>query len=234
MVEKEQQSSRRFVQTEMQRRVEKFMHDAGQTVRAKPAVPTRKERELRAKLILEEAFETCVALGVSVSIRDCDLEMVSKDGVINDAFFDYDGSYECNMIEAADGCCDIMVVTLGTLSCLGAGDVHLMNEVLDKNDEKMTGPIREDGKRLKPEGWTPPDIEGELVRQGWVKTDTGSDPVPALDRTPTATITIAETDDPERMSITAKFDPPLNKDDDMPPAGQMAMRALELLSGGSA
>lgn len=26
------------------------------------------------------------------------------------------------------------------------------------------GPVREDGKRLKPDGWTPPDIKGVLER----------------------------------------------------------------------
>lgn len=39
--------------------------------------------------------------------------------------------------------------------------------VHESNMAKAGGPIREDGKRLKPEGWVPPDIEGELRRQGW-------------------------------------------------------------------
>jgi predicted HAD superfamily Cof-like phosphohydrolase len=26
--------------------------------------------------------------------------------------------------------------------------------------EKLDGPIRADGKKLKPEGWKPPDIQG--------------------------------------------------------------------------
>lgn len=28
---------------------------------------------------------------------------------------------------------------------------------------------RADGKHMKPEGWTPPDVAGELVKQGWKK-----------------------------------------------------------------
>lgn len=27
--------------------------------------------------------------------------------------------------------------------------------------------LREDGKRLKPEGWLPPDIRAKLLEQGW-------------------------------------------------------------------
>ena len=155
------QNSRRFVQTEAQRRVEKFMRDANQTVRLKPDIPSADERVLRAKLILEEAIETCHALGVTMTY-DGNGQLVG-DGDVR--FMDYPDGID--IVEAVDGCCDVMVVTLGTLSSLGVGDVHVMNAVLDANDKKMTGPIRDDGKRLKPEGWEPPDIKGELKRQGW-------------------------------------------------------------------
>ncbi len=37
------------------------------------------------------------------------------------------------------------------------------------NMAKKDGPKREsDGKRLKPPGWKPADIEGELRKQGWL------------------------------------------------------------------
>lgn len=156
----EQASARRFVQTEQQRRVEAFMRAAGQVVRLHPHQPTREERVLRAKLIMEEALETCDALGVDVRMLH-DRMLVYGDAI------EFVGTDEFDMAEAVDGCCDVMVVTLGTLSCLGVGDVHVMNQVLDANDRKMTGPIRDDGKRLKPEGWQPPNIEGELIAQGW-------------------------------------------------------------------
>lgn len=41
------------------------------------------------------------------------------------------------------------------------------SEVHAANMRKTTGPVREDGKRLKPEGWQPPDIAGVLRAQGW-------------------------------------------------------------------
>ena len=41
------------------------------------------------------------------------------------------------------------------------------DEIQRTNMAKVGGPVREDGKRLKPPGWQPPDIEGELKKQGW-------------------------------------------------------------------
>jgi HNH endonuclease len=37
-----------------------------------------------------------------------------------------------------------------------------------RNWKHLGGPVAANGKRLKPEGWTPPDIEGELKKQGWL------------------------------------------------------------------
>lgn len=43
----------------------------------------------------------------------------------------------------------------------------LWQDVHRANMAKTTGPVRADGKRLKPEGWQPPDIAGVLRVQGW-------------------------------------------------------------------
>jgi predicted HAD superfamily Cof-like phosphohydrolase len=154
-------SPRRFVQTEQQRRVERFMRDAGQFVREFPAEPTEAERILRAKLILEEAFETVDALGIAIFDEGDRVIDADKLSFMPHLSKDFD------MVGAVDGCIDVLVVTVGTLSAIGCGDVHLMNAVLDANDLKLTGPAREDGKKLKPPGWKPPDIAGELRAQGW-------------------------------------------------------------------
>ncbi len=50
---------------------------------------------------------------------------------------------------------------------LGYDGAPIAKAVYQTNMAKLDGPIREDGKQLKPEGWQPPDIEGELRRQGW-------------------------------------------------------------------
>lgn len=43
----------------------------------------------------------------------------------------------------------------------------VFEEVHRANMAKVGGPTRADGKILKPEGWTPPDVAGVLRRQGW-------------------------------------------------------------------
>jgi predicted HAD superfamily Cof-like phosphohydrolase len=65
-----------------------------------------------------------------------------------------------NMEETIDGCCDLSVVTIGTLSTLGVPDKPFLEEV-DNNNLAKFGPggYRNDyGKWVKPPGHKPPDI----------------------------------------------------------------------------
>jgi predicted HAD superfamily Cof-like phosphohydrolase len=66
-------------------------------------------------------------------------------------------------IGTLDALIDIMVVTIGTLHSLGVDAEGAWNEVMRTNFAKIdpeTGKVnkREDGKVLKPEGWTPPEL----------------------------------------------------------------------------
>jgi predicted HAD superfamily Cof-like phosphohydrolase len=90
--------------------------------------PKLRRPELRAALIEEEARETCEA------IRNGDL------------------------IGAIDGLCDILCVVYGAALEFGIDLDPFWQEVHRTNMAKVGGPVREDGKRLKPEGWTPPDL----------------------------------------------------------------------------
>ena len=57
------------------------------------------------------------------------------------------------------------IFSLGELASWWRSSV---TEVHRANMAKAGGPRRhEDGKLLKPVGWSPPDIEGELKKQGW-------------------------------------------------------------------
>ena len=94
--------------------------------------PKVRRPELRAALIEEEARETCEA------IRAGDL------------------------IEAIDGLCDLLCVVYGAALEFGIDLDPFWREVHRTNMAKAGGPMREDGKRLKPEGWTPPDLRGVL------------------------------------------------------------------------
>jgi predicted HAD superfamily Cof-like phosphohydrolase len=51
---------------------------------------------------------------------------------------------------------------------LGCDLDPFFREVHRTNMAKVGGPIRADGKRLKPEGWQPPRIREMLIERGWV------------------------------------------------------------------
>ena len=101
----------------------------------KPQVPSEDRFKLRVSLISEELKE---------------LEDAIKDK---------------NIVEIADALCDIQYVLSGAILEFGLGEkfVDLFEEVQRSNMSKLDkdgNPIyREDGKVLKPEGWTPPNIK---------------------------------------------------------------------------
>lgn len=74
-----------------------------------------------------------------------------------------------NMRDDLDALIDILVVTIGAIHSLGADAEGAWREVMRSNLAKIdphTGLVnkREDGKILKPEGWTPPELEPFLPR----------------------------------------------------------------------
>ncbi|KKL61298.1 hypothetical protein LCGC14_2196660, partial [marine sediment metagenome] len=107
------------------------------TVGPFPSEPSLQEVELRKTLINEETKETLEALSAG------------------------------NLVDLADGIADCIVVLLGTAVAYGIDMRPVWNLIHDSNMAKIGGGKREDGKFLKPKGWTPPDIRGELIRQGW-------------------------------------------------------------------
>jgi len=68
-----------------------------------------------------------------------------------------------NLVEQVDALVDILVVSMGSLISLGINPQEVWDEVMSTNFAKIddeTGKVRkrEDGKVLKPQGWTPPEI----------------------------------------------------------------------------
>lgn len=66
--------------------------------------------------------------------------------------------------ETLDALIDILVVTIGAIHSMGADAEGAWKEVMATNFAKIdqeTGKVRkrEDGKVLKPIGWTPPELE---------------------------------------------------------------------------
>jgi predicted HAD superfamily Cof-like phosphohydrolase len=68
-----------------------------------------------------------------------------------------------DQVETLDALVDILVVTIGALHSMGADAEGAWKEVMQTNFAKIdreTGKVRkrEDGKVLKPVGWTPPNL----------------------------------------------------------------------------
>lgn len=142
--------------SEFQRRVDAFMEKAGQETPDAPVIPDEETRLLRAKLILEEALETVAALGFSASVVPASPSHLCTLQPTGDP----------DLTEIADGCCDMMVVTLGTLSACGMSDEALMSEVLDSNDSKfIDGHRRSDGKWMKGPSFRLPRLDEVLISQ---------------------------------------------------------------------
>jgi len=122
---------------------EKFMRACDQTVDARNA----DQFNMYLKLIEEEAEELNQAI-------------LAKDKV-----------------EMLDALIDILVVTIGAIHSMGADAEGAWKEVMRSNFAKIgeDGKVRkrEDGKVLKPVGWTPPDLksfvdkERNILKQGY-------------------------------------------------------------------
>jgi predicted HAD superfamily Cof-like phosphohydrolase len=127
-----------------------FGHPAPNTVGFKEA-----RLLLRCNLILEEATEFFAAAGYQ-NMGDRDF------GPTGDP---------PDMVKMVDGLIDLLYVTYGTLVELGCDPELLADEVHRSNMAKL-GPdgkpiTRDDGKTLKPAGWTPPDLERVLRLMGF-------------------------------------------------------------------
>lgn len=101
----------------------------------KPYIPSNNLKSLRKQLIIEEVNET--------------LEAINKD----------------DLVEIADGIVDSIVVLLGTAVTFGIDVRPIWKEIHKSNMAKKNGPIREDGKKLKPENWVAPDVRKIIEKQ---------------------------------------------------------------------
>ena len=75
---------------------------------------------------------------------------------------------ENDLIEFADALADLIYVTIGTAVECGIDLRPVWDEVQRTNMLKKDGPVRADGKRLKPKGWKDPEI-AEALKRGNLK-----------------------------------------------------------------
>jgi len=132
---------------DMEQDVRQFMEAMGQGVPAQPDMrPDPQLINLRMALLTEEFDETIDAM---MQLKRPDLSPVLRLDM---------------MAETIDGLADLIYVALGAGLALGLPVSAVWDEVQRANMDKASGPVRQDGKRLKPEGWQPPRIE-RIVRE---------------------------------------------------------------------
>ncbi len=125
-----------------------------------PAVPATPRLQLRIRLIAEEFFELLEACGGDEHLAGEAKYYVNR--VVTTL-----SSGRVDMVEFADACADLDYVLEGARLEFGINGKPVAAEVHRSNMAKVGGPVREDGKIGKPDNWTPPDIRGELRKQGW-------------------------------------------------------------------
>jgi predicted HAD superfamily Cof-like phosphohydrolase len=118
--------------------------------------------KLRAKLVTEEYFEFMDSI--------CDFNLCAVlDRVRQDIMRNIDDmDPDVDLVEMVDALADIDYVVEGTRLEFGVKGEPIAAEVHRTNMTKLGGGTDASGKRTKPPGWQPPDIETLLVEQGWV------------------------------------------------------------------
>jgi predicted HAD superfamily Cof-like phosphohydrolase len=133
-------------------------------VLTRPQVPSDERVRLRLRLIAEEFFElleACVDLkhrATAGRFGELDhwLDAVVKESAL-----------KVNLPELADALGDLDYVIEGTRLEFGINGEPIADEIQRSNMAKVGGPVLPGGKIGKPDGWTAPDIAGELRKQGW-------------------------------------------------------------------
>lgn len=120
-----------------QRMVAEFHAAACALSQDRLAMPPRAVAEFRLKLIAEELDELRAA-------------------VAND-----------DVVKIADGLGDLLYVVYGAGLAFGIDLEPVFAEIHRSNMTKVGGPVREDGKLLKPAWYEPPDLKRVLEAQGW-------------------------------------------------------------------
>lgn len=125
-----------------------------------PGIPTDATMRFRVRLVAEEFVEMLSATFDDHAAID-QIQVCMK-------WFDEYSPIKVDFPEFIDALGDLKVVIEGAFVACGVDSRPIQLAIHHANMAKKDGPKREsDGKRLKPPGWKPADIEGELRKQGW-------------------------------------------------------------------
>lgn len=157
--------------------VRAFMHAFDQPILDRPGVPLVLAYEgrdphawvrLRLELVIEEAIELVMACIERGGDADPDGEIERMGEAIVSRIRTM-GPLKIDLPAVADALGDLFYVTQGAFLTFGINDAPVLAEIHGSNMAKIGGPIDPvTKKKLKPPGWTPPDVAGVLRAQGWV------------------------------------------------------------------
>lgn len=145
--------------TKLREQVTEFHRAFCAPVASKPQLISRERLQLRLRLIAEEFLELLEASGGAVSSLNIDDLIQQSIATLN--------AGEPDLVEITDALADLDYVIEGTRIEFGINGEPIADEVHRSNMAKVGGPVLPGGKIGKPQGWTPPDIEGCLRAQGW-------------------------------------------------------------------
>jgi predicted HAD superfamily Cof-like phosphohydrolase len=135
----------------LREQVSEFHRMVGHPISKTPRIIGRERMELRLNLIVEELYELLAAAGYFY-YPDYGLEQVL---------------IKSDLAQIADALADLDYVIEGMRLELGIDGKPIADLVHASNMAKRGATKDASGKVQKPVGWAPPDIRGELIRQGW-------------------------------------------------------------------
>lgn len=158
--------------SDIRKQVEEFHQAMGQPVLDTPQVPGEDRLRLRLRLVAEEFFELlCGVFGDMSKQHNIATACHCVEWAIRDAPFRSSGP---DIPDVADALADLDYVIEGMRLELGINGKPIADEVHRSNMSKLGADgkpvLRESDKKVvKGPNYSPPDIEGELLKQGWVK-----------------------------------------------------------------
>lgn len=148
-----------MAESKLRVQVRAFHEAFGVPVLDRPQVPSEERVRLRLRLIAEEF---CELLEATLNLGQLG-EQVLRSSVFGAIA---GGRIEPQLGSIADALGDLDYVIEGTRAEMGIDGGPIADAIHASNMAKVGGPVV-NGKITKPQGWTPPDIAGELKKQGW-------------------------------------------------------------------
>lgn len=161
-------------------RVVRYFHKKfGHPVEHTPKVPDADQVKFRLKLIAEEFFELLAACEIWPTWHNDGQDEVDAATLVRNCIDkDFCDPVVVNLPEMVDAMCDLDWVVEGTRAVFGVLGAPVLAEVVRANMAKEPSQVAakdahhqsaEPGaiKPVKPPGWVPPDVRGELLKQGW-------------------------------------------------------------------